>query len=160
VSEERRGRAITLNSDAVVASLQSIINERDRLNDEIGRLAEDIEVWKARCQEALERPGCARCEALESERDRARDALEGKVWEPTLEVERDELIEALKPFARCKLYGHTDDTPRRRVDCADDQCRNPTCTTYVECTARAHGVRALLDRLSPQEPAKAAGPKS
>lgn len=46
---------------------------------------------------------------------------------------------------RCPLFGHTDDSRRRRIDCSDDQCRNPDHTRYVECDWPWHDVQEALD---------------
>ncbi|MHB1782907.1 MAG: hypothetical protein ACYCTE_09490 [Acidimicrobiales bacterium] len=45
---------------------------------------------------------------------------------------------------KCPIFGHTDSTRRRRVDCADDQCRNPECVRYVECEHWSHDLGAAL----------------
>lgn len=45
----------------------------------------------------------------------------------------------------CPIFGHTDATRRRRVDCADEQCRNPECVRYVECEHWSHDLVDALD---------------
>ena len=46
---------------------------------------------------------------------------------------------------KCPIFGHTDATHRRRVDCVDEQCRNPECVRYVECEHWSHDLVDALD---------------
>lgn len=52
---------------------------------------------------------------------------------------------------KCPIFGHTDSTRRRRVDCADEQCRNPECVRYVECEHWSHDLVAALAALAAAE---------
>lgn len=74
-----------------------------------------------------------------------RDA--GPTWLPALIAEARQaraLREAAKRFARCPFFGHEDDTTRRRVDCADDQCVNPDHVRWVDCSHPSHALRVAL----------------
>lgn len=63
--------------------------------------------------------------------------------------EEPKAIEVLRKFVRCPLgYEHRgappDDPRRLRWDCRDEQCTNPACIRYTQCTNPHHDAADLI----------------
>ncbi len=62
------------------------------------------------------------------------------------DIER--LFLTLSKFERCPIFGHTDGTRNRRIDCSDDQCINARHIRYVECQHPSHDAVEVLETVS------------